>query len=335
MNIIKLKDVLMPEENPKATFFNTHLKGKYAWWVGMRYITPIVPEDIDQKVMPGSIGLGRAGYIKCEQDINNLLDPESEFHTQYIDTHDGDYNFLAEYADINETDYINNIAMFVSQNNYKTDDDITTDELKKFRTWLAEELLKFGQTISGERLESVYSNKVNHMLQYYAKNMTDDVVLGLIDFGAASVSILSTTTSKCGCVGSSNISSLYTDTLTNCDPLEVYRKNIYKLMVETFSSIDFWLDRYGQSKAFIGEFKKYIDNILRVGLPLNIDILADSRFTDCGCTQHVDSQGVKILTRLSEALGHIINESVDGHKNFIASAFADWSKYLYESMYWA
>ena len=335
MNIIKLKDVTMPEGNPKAALFNTYLKGKYAWWVGMRYITPIIPEDLDHKVMPGSIGLGRAGYIRCEQDINNLLNPESEFHTQYIDTHDGDYAFLAEYVDVVETDYINNITLLISQNSYVTDDDITIDELKKFRTWLATELLKFDQTISGEQFESVYSSKVTHMLQYYAKNMADDVVLGLIDFGAVNVSISSTTMSKCGCAGSSNIASLYADTLTSCDPLGIYRKNIYKLMVETFSSMDFWLDRYSQAKAFISEFKKYIDNILRVGLPLNIDILADSRFTDCGCTQQVSSQGTEILKRLSEALGYIVSESTEGHKNFIASAFADWSKYLYESMYWA
>lgn len=335
MNIIKLKDIRMPEENPKATLFNTYLKGKYAWWVGMRYITPIIPEGPDQKVVPGSIGLGRAGYIRCEQDINNLLDPESEFHTQYIDTHDGDYNFLAEYVDAAETDYVNNIALLISQNNYKTDDDITIDELKKFRAWLAEELLKFSQTYTGEQIESVYSSKVIRMLQYYAKNMVDEVVLGLIDFGAPDITISSITTSKCGCVGSSNVSSLYSDALTSCEPLKVYRKNIYKLMVDTFSSVDFWLDRYSQAKAFIGEFKKYIDNILRVGLPLNIDLLADSRFTDCNCTQQVDSQGTEILKRLSEALGYIISESIQGHKNFIASAFADWSKYLYESMYWA
>ena len=32
MNIIKLKDVIMPNDIPQAEYFNKYLKGKYAYW---------------------------------------------------------------------------------------------------------------------------------------------------------------------------------------------------------------------------------------------------------------------------------------------------------------
>ena len=47
MNIIKLKDILMPDFYPVANLFNTKLKGKYAYWVKMRYIFPLDSIDYD------------------------------------------------------------------------------------------------------------------------------------------------------------------------------------------------------------------------------------------------------------------------------------------------
>ena len=52
MNIVKLKDIIKPNDE----FFNTYLKGKYAWWVHMRYIIPFEK-------------MGIQGYIACEENI--------------------------------------------------------------------------------------------------------------------------------------------------------------------------------------------------------------------------------------------------------------------------
>ena len=64
MNIIKLQDKIMPEGCVKSSFFNKYLKGKYAYWVRMRYI---VPFDT----------MGYDAYVACEEDINKLLPNEN------------------------------------------------------------------------------------------------------------------------------------------------------------------------------------------------------------------------------------------------------------------
>ena len=47
MNIVKLKDILMPSDYRISELFNTKLKGKYAYWVKMRYIFPL--DSLDYK----------------------------------------------------------------------------------------------------------------------------------------------------------------------------------------------------------------------------------------------------------------------------------------------
>lgn len=322
MNIIKLKDLQMPETASSASLFNTYLKGKYAFWIQCRYITPI-KKLTDTSSLPG---INETQYANCEQNPSLLLSGT------YIDMQTTD---VIDYIDQETTTYINKVDLFISQNEYTPDSDITLEELKKFRTWLADELLKFDLNTDGSQSHSIYDIKTTHMLEYYKNNMMDDTIKWLTDFGTPDISVYSNITKPCGCQSSSNISSLYSTTLTTCNPILIYRKNIYKLMVDTFSNIDFWIARYTQATSFILEFKKYIDNILKVGLPLVIDLNADNRFTDCGCSQNTSNQGREILVRLSEALQYIYDNEVTGHKNFIVSAFGDWSKYLYESMYWA
>ena len=57
MNIVKLNDILIPESFKLAEFFNSKLKGKYAYWVQMRYIFPL--DSLDYKT-----------YIKYEQILD-------------------------------------------------------------------------------------------------------------------------------------------------------------------------------------------------------------------------------------------------------------------------
>ena len=98
-----------------------------------------------------------------------------------------------------------------------------------------------------------------------------------------------------------------------------------------FSNIEFW-DRW--AKEFILTFKKYIDNIINLNLPINQSTLSNS-FADCGCSLN-DSQmrTISILKRLSTALDYIQNKKIGGHKNYINDAFRDWSSMLYENMQW-
>lgn len=319
MNIIKLKDQIMPVDLPQADFFNNHLKGKYAYWVQMRYIV-----SFDH--------MGREGYIACEEDINNLL-PDSAgniptpFGAPFFDTYDME---ILKYIDTIETDRINSTVEFRLKNSYSPDNDITIDELKLFRAWLAKELLKMDQTELGEQKNSYFSDTETHVLKYYADNMYDSTIKILSEFGQTQVSFGALDTTSCGCHGS-NISSLYNTELNVCDPIEVYRKNIYNKMVEMFSVETFWTK---WAPEFLNEFKKYIDNIIKCNFSLS-KTEWHSEFVDCACQNKSEQDKLMdILKRLSISLGYMKSGSIAGHKNYINDALYEWSSLLYEKMQW-
>lgn len=311
-----------------SVFFNEKLKGRYAWWIGLKYAVPIDEEE----------GMGVSGYTACEQEHSRLTDPSSVYHTYYISTYT-QYDLISGFVDMTETDAVNSISKILSSNEYITDPDITIDDLKLFRRWLAAALLRMDQDSAGDQMNKDYTPEVTHMLEYYKADMADDTVKWLSKFGSSSVSVISSSSApahSCGCSSTTNISSLYGSSLASCDALYIYMKNIQSLMVQTFSSINFWITRREESKEFIAEFKKYIDNILSLDLPLSTDITSQtSSLLSCSCSQKNRSGvGRDILMRLSESLGYIYDNDTTGHKNYISDAFSDWAAYLYESMFW-
>jgi hypothetical protein len=332
MNIIKLQDKIIPESYEKSNFFNTYLKGKYAYWIRMRYIVPFDTMTHD-------------GYVACEEDINKLLiDSNGEyprpFGCEYLDLYehivdlydDRELNIL-DYIDTAETDRINNINEYIIKNSFNTDKDITLDEIKKFRTWLASELLLFDTNYkTGEYINNLYTSQEIHVLKYYKQGMIDETINSLVCFGNPLVKYNETKTSSCGCSGSSDLSSLYNTNLSTCDPINIYKKNIHNKMVEMFSNIDFWTQT---PKEFILTFKQYIDNIISVGLPIN-NGQHTSKYLDCVCSKGDQSQqeNIIILKKLSESLNYIYNNDLVGHKNYISDALKSWAFSLYEQMEW-
>lgn len=314
MNIIKFKDQVKSGDD----LFNRFLKGKYAWLVGFRYAVPF--EVMDEKQ-----------YIACENDITNLKYLEKDPHTKpmYWDIYKK--NGVGAFIDPEATDSANTIIPFVRANSFSPDDDITMDELRKFRSWLAFNMLTFDQDSRGDQKNQFFDENFTHVLQYYAGGMYDDTVKWLHQFGktTANITIQGSNSSACGC--GNDVSSLYTDVVESCDPLFVYRKSIYNAMVEKFSDIAFWGDF---PTIFLQEFKKYIDNILRSGLRLGkMDYV--SVFNDCTCiSEDVHGKGLEILRSLSTALGYMIEDEVQGNRNFISQAFTDWATTLYEVMEW-
>lgn len=301
MNIIKFKDVIKDGDD----LFNESFKGKYTYWIRMQYAIPF--DD-----------LTTIEYTNCERGDSPV--PEGAIDT---DTYQ-------DYIDVAGTDAANSIDSYKLFNNYSTDNDITLDELKVFRRWLAQTLLGF---------DVDYTENQVHMLQYYANDMYDDTVKWLNQFGQISVSYTDLYTTQkpgvpvgCGCSGvSATLSNLYATNLTTCDPLGVYRKNIWSLMVDTFSEVNFWTIL---SPAFLQEFKNYVDNILQVGLPLESTEWT-SVFADCSCGQSPNSSNTAILSHLSQSLQYIIDGQTDGHKNFIQKSLNEWASVLYEKMFWA
>lgn len=301
MNIVKLKDQIKPDDN----FFNTYLKGKYAWWIHMRYI---VPFDL----------MGVNGYIACEEDINDLFKPP--FMAEFRDTYD---QAMWPYIDEEATDAANQWNLYKTKNKYSTDPNITIDKVKLFRSWLATTILTFDMDSKGNQMHDELTVDQTWVLQYYANGMYDEVVKRLSLVGKKV--LYDTNKSTCGCNNSTYL-NLNVDT---CDPLAAYKESIYNQMVDMFSEIEFWMK---WDADFLKEFKKYIDNIVNLDLKLDYTEYVDV-YADCTCMDN-ENTNIDILKRLKVALDYMINGKVAGHKNYISDALKDWASILYEKMQW-
>lgn len=306
MNVIKFKDQI----RPKDKLFNEYLKGKYAYWIRMRYIVPF--DFITEKQ-----------YIAFENNVDELL-------CMNIVVWDITVGDIANYVDVEATDSANSTLPFKRNNLFSTDSDITIDEVKKFRRWLAKTLLMFDSNEDGSQKHELYTESFTRVLRYYANDMYDEVVKALMEI-TPEFGLMTPKLSDCGC--GADLSGLYNLQAGMCNPLEMYRRHMYDEMVKHFGDLAFWLDDY--SKEFIKEFKAYIDNIISLNLPLRPSPYM-SNFTDCPCTGQDDSQEnyLAILRRLSITLGYLHDDEVKGHKNYMADAFLDWASILYEYMQW-
>lgn len=311
MNIVKFKDIIT-----ESDFFNENLKGKYAIAINFKYVFPLGIENISDDVL----NIIATEYKQLQEQPGDILvinEIEFSRNVNYVLFED-----VREYAESFDT-----LDKYLYLNEFTTDEDITLDDLKRFRTWLAEALYANDTWIDQWSKDP---DKLRDMLLYYIHEMYDRVVKSLMKFNSyVDVNNISKQ-SGCGCFN--NAVTYTSDVLSVCDPLLIYRHNIYKYMIEIFSDVSYWL---GQEEI-CGEMKKYIDNIIKSNLPLTSVTLYD-KFADCTCI-NVDANEqdtlMNILKRLSLSLGYIINHNASGNRNYIASAFLDWSTYLYEKMRW-
>ena len=237
------------------------------------------------------------------------------------------------YVDQEGTDSANNIMPFERANKFTTDSDLTLEEIKKFRTWLAKTLLSFDCNAGGIQKNQLYTESFTNILEYYASGMYNTVVKALMEINPTiNINNIVDNACGCGCGSEADLSNLYNGCTSFCDPLDAYRKYVYGKMVEKFSDIDFW-DEF--SDIFLMEFKAYIDNIIRLNLPLSQSSYV-SVFTDCPCTgkDGIQESSTDILKRLSQSLEYMYTDDKKGHINYISKAFADWASILYELMEW-
>lgn len=226
--------------------------------------------------------------------------------------------------DVDTNERINSVSRYKSYNDFIPDTDIGIDDLKNFRTWLAETLLDMDVDVKS------YDEKTTQMLNYYYKGMYDEVIKQLTNFRVIDNKVIFTTTSTCNCTP---VVGAQLSATSTCDPILIYRKSIYDFMVQTFSRIDFWtvLD-----VEFLTMFKAYIDGIIGYNLPLYTSEYV-SEFADCACINTIDPAQqtlMRILKNLSASLQYMIDRDVDGHKNFIGQTLREWSSKLYEKMQW-
>ena len=296
MNIIKFKDVVLAEDDK----FNEKFKGKYAYWIHMKYAVSF--DDLGDNYKT----------YELSSDPRALLTSNG---IDYLDVEDG----YVSVVDVADTEKVNNIDVYIARNNFTPDKDITIEELKKFRTWIATKLLDIG----------IFNDTESHVLKYYANGMYNDVVKYLSEFGESKKIVSNIIQSPCSCQNN-NISGA-TQPLNICDPVYIYKNNIYEKMVDMFGKTEFW-SQYDIN--FLEEFKKYIDNIIKCDFILyKTPYISD--FNDCGCNNtNTQENMLKILQQLSNSLNYIINNDILGHKNYISTSFNNWAKYLYESMEW-
>lgn len=336
MNIVKFKDIILTAENipsyneDQRDFFNSKLKGKYAYAVNWNVVIALDDMSLSQ-------------YIAASK-YND--------YTEYTYLVLDDLDFVIDWENTNKA---NSVVSYLAANKYTTDEDITVDELKKFRTWLATYLLAFDQDSEGKQQHQLFDDDTTHMLEYYKNEMYDEVIKYLSKFSDQTFTLVAAV-SSCGCnslgtVGGTvvktlphtniqmtscgcNTSALSGNQVINgCDPLSIYRKNIYLKMVNTFSLIDFWTQF---SDDFLGDFKKYINGIIKLNLPLTTSTFV-SAFADCGCLTDAEAEQMRnmsILNDLSKSLQYMIDKQVNGNKNFIQNSLSQWSSLLYENMRW-
>lgn len=260
----------------------------------------------------------------------------SEDDDKFIKTHTPEYNYIDQWDDNNDwilnvidvigTEKVNSIAELKSYNEC-IPESVTLDQIKKFRTWLAESLLEF---------ETDLTENQTHVLSYYANGMTDDTIKWLTEFGAIETSYNDVVKEvSCGCVGGgSNVSSLYNTSVSICDPISIYKNNLHNSMVQLFSDMSFW---EGVNKNLLRGIVIYLEGIVRSGLSLvSLQTTLDNTFS-CKCLADdgtAQKLAVSILEDLIESFNYIINDDVVGHKLTIQRALSQWSDKLYEVMEW-
>lgn len=335
MNIVKFKDV----EIQGDSIFNTTFKGKYCYCINWKWCVPLeyeaskyVEDSKNDKYSGNTSGTGEDSLPSINIDLYQF----------YIDqTATQKANEIAHYKYINDS----------------VSEELTLDQIKKFRTMVAETLLGCSSSWDDE-YDEVNTPKITSMLEYYKNNMNDCATRSLMTFSDPSINMNGTYT-DCGCGSKSqanNISignpamnmlgsfaktcSCGTDAVlalfaqTGCDCLGLYKKAIYNYMVSVFSDYKFWKLI---PEEILSLYIKYIDAILKSNLPLNASTLNVSSllYGDCSClTQDSQSGNMLILNNLKKAFQYIIDKDIIAHKNFIFDTLYAWSAKLYEVMQW-
>lgn len=320
MNIIKLKDILMKDENPKLVeFYNKHLKGKYAWWIQMRYIVPFE-------------FMGHEGYVACEEDITKLLLKDDNtfpkpYGCPYIDMYSED-RCIINYIDHKVTDEINNPIKYKLSNQQTPDEDLTIEMIKQFRSWLAQALLdniKINEMLGGFSIDDFST----HTILYYANDMYNDCVKYLSAINEATYKNMAVD-SHCSCCES--MSNIYkTNSISTCNALDIYKDGIRQKMISIISNVDMWIKL---PKQFLQKFKQYLENIVRLDLKINNKQISKSVYLNCICNDNLDTDTNKVIIQsMIKSLDYIIKDSYNGHYNYIKDSFVKWAN-IYEYMRW-
>lgn len=297
MNVIKFQDVILEHDS----VFNEIYKNKYAYLVNWQYIVPL---EVSQMV-----------YVELSQGTTPIEEIENVLP----------YDDYRMYIDAKETESINSVSRYLSENQFVTDSDITIEEIKKFRTHVATLLYEFyvANPIDNEQLV--------RMLKYYKNNYIDEVVEGLYVIIGNNFEHRNRVSLEpmnkvytCSCIQQGTLPQVGIQT---CDTLGEYKLAMRDLMIRYYGSMDFWLDK----DYIVKEVIRYLENILRVGLPLTNQVV------EVPCSNlsfSMQSYYENQLRDLITAFEYILTGDFTGHKNFVSNTLSKWVTELYDNMQW-
>ncbi len=332
MNIVKIKDVFIEDND----IFNEYYKGKYCYVINWVWLLPLSIIDNYEY-----IELSKSNTNNPSEDILVPSEWDEELKIKIQETCLL-FDDQTSYIDEPETIKSNSVSKFLLANEIAISGDLTIDQIKQFRTWLAATLYDNQELYQGYTKDV---EKTTQMLNYYRMNMYDDVCKAMFNFANIPVIQANLSAASCysGCMptavaavqscscGGTNINTVG-GIISGC--LDTYRKNVYNWMVIVFSDSSFWNLFNETDPNLIDLIIKYIQAILDANLPLSKQC-DKITYNDCSClTSGTDMANRKILEDTIKAFGFIRNNETAANQTFIYNSLNKWASALYEIMQW-
>lgn len=313
MNIIKFTDSFIDGDDN----YNNNYRAKYCYIIRWEKIVPV---DI----------LSKNGYIDACRTGDCITD--------YIL-----YDDYKEYIDVNVTEKINSVDEYIYYNS-NINNEFTIDQLKRFRTFVAESLIS-ASSLWEESYNKDLVDPIHNMLSYYVNGMWDCAIKQMLQMQQFKP-VLKVSSNAC-CYSSNNTDNINNvsvifkskgcecnnnsviDLTTDSSCMSSYRSNIYNLMVMVFSDIEWWKKF---NTTIVKDIYTMIDLIIKYDFNLNTNE-STPILGDCGCNSNNDVYK-SILTNVSSAFKLIESNEITNNKNFISLSLYNWASNLYEKMEW-
>lgn len=274
MNIVKFKDLAVPNQD----FFNTKLRGKYAYLLNMQYAVSFESVDYVQ-------------YVKYERDFSTFLAQG----IPYVDITSVEY---ASCVDIEETEKANSIAPFVYFNTLHVNSELSIENIKEFRAWLTKSLLQFDTKPDGTQAYMLFNKQLTQALQYYQLNKNTEFTSLLSDIDKYFVEKNQKPTSSCECSTSFSTTLNEVNASSCLSSSEKYHTMQREIVINGLSKVELWLNF---SIEFLQDFKKYLSEYVKTQMYKSVGtkIVHSQRGgllnLQTSCSNNTNFDNVKIL----------------------------------------
>lgn len=281
---IKFKDRIHTSDEA----FNLLLKGRYAYWIRMKYVIPL--ED-----------LSLTDYIQAEREG---IDENLMVYTNIWKSDD-----LCDFIDYPETEKANSTRNYEKYNQHQGNlaPHLTQDSIKNAYIFFLDTIL---QGLKDASSDGKVSPLLERAIQFFKNKGNDDILTVLYqlqilpDLPSSSTQISSST---CGCsnpYGDLNIPN----SLKSYNLINIYTEGLKNVLLRAIQNPDFWIMSLEEQTTL--EVKEYVDSMIR----LDLDITGTNFKKDA--------------KDFSQALEYIAEQNLVGHKNFIRDSIFKFVKYI-------